>query len=420
MSRSSLITFAVSFVLIIVAGLAVAEPWRGSVEERGESIFVRNPGELAGGGATIALEELWRLDGDDEDSEDFFGVIGHAAFDAEGRVYLLDEQLSEVKIYSADGEFEDVIGREGEGPGEFRRPGGLFFLDDGRLAVLQSRPARIVLLDTDGTPAGDILLPGPDDGGFRSVQSAEYVEGRIALQGTNFVREKGHGERSSRLTLFDPDSGTMTTLDETRRRFDFAKPVIREIDNQYHWSLMPEGRVVLVSDFEYNLRVFSPEGKDERVVSVEYEHLKRDAARRAEREDELNSRVRFRGRRRGLEPEIEVESREPGVRWLDVDGAGNIWVLSGRGALMDDDANLGRFDVFDAQGRLRHRVTLAGDGDLDRDRYLIAGDRLLVLKEYHSARSAMRGSSQEEDEEEQVEEAEPMSIVCYRLPDLDA
>ncbi len=408
-------------LLLPLTGSAATEAWQGSFEERGESIHVKNPGELRGGTTTVAPEELWRLDGDDEESEDFFGVIGHAAFDDEGRVYLLDEQLNEVKIYSADGEFEEVIGREGEGPGEFRRPGGLFFLPDGRLAVLQSRPARVVLLDTDGTPAGDILIPDPDSGGFRRVQAVESMGGRLAMLGMNFVREKGGGQRSSMLTLFDRDSGEVTLLDERRSTFDFSNPTIREGDSHYLWSLMPDDRVVLVGDFEYNLRIFGADGGEERVVSVDYDPLVRDGARKKERAEELKGRMFFRGRRhRQTEPVVEVESREPGVRWLDVDGAGNIWVLSGRGALMDDDEHLGRFDVFDSEGRLLHRVTLAGDGDLERDRYVIVGDRLLVLKEYNSARRAMFGRGGDDEEDLSEEEAEPMSIVCYRLPDLDA
>ena len=77
--------------------------------------------QLSGGMATIKLPELWRLGGDSEDEEEFFGVISDIDIDAAGQVYLLDSQLNEAKIYTKDGEFVRSIGREGEGP-SFHHP----------------------------------------------------------------------------------------------------------------------------------------------------------------------------------------------------------------------------------------------------------------------------------------------------------
>ena len=40
--------------------------------------------------------------------------------DDDGNIYLLDSQLSEVKVFSPDGEPLKTLSREGDGPGEFR------------------------------------------------------------------------------------------------------------------------------------------------------------------------------------------------------------------------------------------------------------------------------------------------------------
>jgi hypothetical protein len=407
------------FLLLLSPLLTFAAEWQGRMNTEDGILRVHNPDAAILGEATFALEEMWRLAGDDEESEDFFGVIGHVALGEDGNSYLLDEQLNEVKVYSADGEFITVIGREGEGPGEFRRPGGLFFLPDGRLAVLQSRPARIILLNTDGTPAGDIALPDAESGGFRFVREAELRDGLLAMRGMTFLRNKSGGERSTRLVLMDRDTGALTTLDAHSSRIDFSRPVVRERDSQYFWGLLPGGRMLLVDDFDYRLRIFGGDGVEERRIEVDYPDLMRSGDRQAERRAELAANRSFGGRhRRRAEPEVEVESREPGIRWLGLDGSGLIWVLSGRGIEAADDEHLGCFDVFDGEGRLVHRITLAGEGDLSRDRFLIRGDRLIVLKEYREARRAMFGATDDE-EEEFYDEAEPMSVICYRLPELD-
>ncbi len=52
-----------------------------------------------GGKRSIELEELWTVGGTD-DEENLFGVITQVLVDEEGLVYLLDQQLSTVSVFS--------------------------------------------------------------------------------------------------------------------------------------------------------------------------------------------------------------------------------------------------------------------------------------------------------------------------------
>lgn len=405
-------------IALLMPTLAAAAPWQGRTEMLDGVQQVQNPAAPADAEQELVLDELWRA-GDDEEAEDFFGVISDAVVDAAGDVYLLDSQLVEVKRYSADGEFLGTIGREGEGPGEFRFPTALFLMDDGRLGVLQGRPARVVLFHTDGTPAGDLVLPTPEDGGFRFVQRADARGNTLALQGMEFRRGDTGGERTQRLVLMPADGqGETKELLSHSTQFDFAKPERSELDEYLQWVLLPGGRVAAAETFDYRLRLWGADGALERVVTVDYPDLARSGDELAAVKERLQGGMRFRGRR-NLDVQVQVEPREPGVRWMDVDAAGRLWVLSGRGAKAQDATHLGAFDVFDASGRLLHRLRLAGDGDIDADRFVLAGDRLLVLKEFDSAMRAMRGGDGE-DAEEDLEDAVPMSVICYRLPALDS
>ena len=93
------------------------------------------------------LEELWRAGGDDEL---LLGRIEEVRLGPDGNLYLMDQQLSQVLVLSPDGEYMRTLSREGEGPGEVRRPAGMLFMPDGNLGLLQ--PFRRPWVATPGSP----------------------------------------------------------------------------------------------------------------------------------------------------------------------------------------------------------------------------------------------------------------------------
>ncbi len=186
-------------LLSISLGCASAAGWQGTETVVDGVLRVENPAEGIHSPATIELEELWRLGGDSEEDGEFFGVLIDATVGPNGDVYLLDQQLAEVSVFDAGGEYLRTIGHEGEGPGEFRRPVGIFFFPEGDLGVVQSRPARIVRLDTDGVPGPIFPVPGPEEGGFRRIQSARFRGGMLGIVGVSMKRSDVGGERSTRL-----------------------------------------------------------------------------------------------------------------------------------------------------------------------------------------------------------------------------
>ena len=62
-----------ALALVLALPALAAEP---PVETRDGVPHVMNPATPMDGATTVALEELWRLGGDSEDEEEFFGVIG--------------------------------------------------------------------------------------------------------------------------------------------------------------------------------------------------------------------------------------------------------------------------------------------------------------------------------------------------------
>lgn len=106
--------------------------------------------EPAEGVVRIEPTEQWRAGGLDDESN-FFGVVYRAAAGDDGNIYLLDMQLATVHVYDADGAFIGTLGREGDGPGEFRFPSNLLLLPDGRIGVTVGMGGT----DGDGTDEDD-------------------------------------------------------------------------------------------------------------------------------------------------------------------------------------------------------------------------------------------------------------------------
>ena len=82
---------------------------------------------------SLELEDLWRVGGEDEDV--IFGRIIDVIRHPNGDVYVLDNQVCQVVVISAEGEHLRDLSRQGDGPGEIRQPTGIVLLPDDMLGI---------------------------------------------------------------------------------------------------------------------------------------------------------------------------------------------------------------------------------------------------------------------------------------------
>lgn len=402
--------------LILIALAAYTPPagaadWKGSeVNENGE-LHVMNPATPVDPPVEIRPAELWRIGGMEDEEDVFFGVIQTIVTDAGGTVYLLDRQLHQVMVYSGDGQFLRTIGREGEGPGEFRNPGDLIILPDGRVGVIQQQPGKIVLLTPEGEPADNFPFPEPDDGGTQMFFGCAATD-RQVIAGVNQFAQRDDGFAVIfQLVGSDMDGNKVATYYENERKHDMAKFEFDEKDlggPSTLWEVGTDGRVYANMWFDdYRINVWQPDGKIDRVIEREFE------PRRRSNEEMEKARNNFRIVINGREAKNIVSETDRTVQRFYPQEDGTLWVLSSRGALDAPEGTMGVFDVFDASGRFMHQVTIKGDGSIERDGYFFAGGRLFVVTDLVSARRAMFGGN--EDSEAEEEEPEPMTVVCYDL-----
>lgn len=379
---------------------------------------LENPPEPLNGNRVLQLEELWRIGGED-DEENLLGVVDMVLADDQDNIYLLDIQLTEVQVFDVRGEYLRSLGRSGEGPGEIRRAADLVFLPDQTVGLVQSFPGKIVKVDRQGMPAGE-LHPGGDDpsaGGFLALRRSVCRNGHLALSGARITRGDNSRTITNFIALFDPAGRKeVTFLEETSVR-EFRSAAFSEKDmffpHRGGWALGPRGRLfVAPRRNEYRIEVFNPDGSLEMSFSRPYRSLKRT---RQEKERAREMLLPFRRRnRRSLD--IVVEPTERDILDMRAGTDGRLWVLPSRG-IKDQPAGIhSTWDVFAADGTYTETVSIPCGGDGSHDTVFFAGQDLLVLvKEHAEAMQAFRGRSREDGETESDLEARPLEVVCFRI-----
>jgi hypothetical protein len=258
---------------------AMATDWSGREETREGILNIMNPATPANPPVSIAPSERWRIGGNDEDEDTFFGVIETIDTDREGNIYLLDGQLHQVMIYSPDGEFLRSIGREGEGPGEFRRPGDMVILPDGNVGVVQQMPGKIVMLTPEGDPADNFPFPGSAEGGTQMFFGCAASDKLVVVGVNEFARKEDGFSAIFQLIGANMNGEKVATYYENERKHDMAKFEFDEKEMGgpgMQWDIGTDGRIYAVLSFDgYVIHVWNPDGDKDRIINREFESRKR-------------------------------------------------------------------------------------------------------------------------------------------------
>ncbi|MBN2169941.1 MAG: hypothetical protein JW819_01315 [Candidatus Krumholzibacteriota bacterium] len=409
-------------ILVLAAPALQADAWRGEERREDGVPLIANPAEPMEAPRRFEPERLWRLGGDDETGP-VLGLVLAIAVDEAGNAYVLDSQLNEIHVVSPTGDVLRTIGHEGEGPGEFAMPMGVFLLPDGRLGVHQPMPTRVAVLDREGEGHSDYRLPGGSEGGTSRVMEARGAGGHVLATLMNPRFEPGKMILDRSLVALDGEGTQLATLYSVREEQAMTGgPALRvgsgEEDFVRRWTPLADGGV-LVAPFwsRYRILDIGPDGARRRIIERDYEPVRRSR----EEMDEL--REQFAGGMSGVDPEIPEAERN--IESVVARPGGGFWVLSSRGIRNREPGTLGVFEVYDARGRYERNLSIAADYDPDRDRWLIDGDRLFIVKEGLAMPPLTRTSGNQTmimrmgnaaDDDEEDTELKPLAILCYRLP----
>ena len=132
------------------ASRPAAHEWQAAYDTIGDTVVVRTTsGSVWGDTAQLVADlTIGQFEGPDEY---MFGQVRSLAVAPDGAIYAFDSQAMELRKYGSDGAYLGTFGREGGGPGEYRRPdGGLAVLPDGRVLLRDPANTRISVFSPDG------------------------------------------------------------------------------------------------------------------------------------------------------------------------------------------------------------------------------------------------------------------------------
>lgn len=284
----------------------------------------------------VELPTRWLIPPDPDLDPPLAAPLDIAVDQESGRLLLLELQPPELRSYSlVDGRLLGVMGREGDGPGEYRNPIDLAVNTDGLAAVL-SASGRVSFWQPDGNLAG-------------TVQSGPGLATDIlaARADTFYVKSDLFPPQDfSEFRLVTPD----TALADARYRdadLALASEPGRGLKNHaYAVAATPRGELLLSPPGpDYLILRIAANGRSQRgIARPEIAPLQRDASEIAA----IRERVRkgFAAAGRPTPGVIPVPEYRPHLARLAVAPDGSIWALTQRG-----DGDVSVLDCFGPDGR---------------------------------------------------------------------
>lgn len=332
--------------------------WAGTVDTLASGqVVVRNPAEgLWRLGEEWRVVEELRIGSMEGNGPDLFGQINSLAVDPMGRIWVLDGQAQEIRVFDTDGEYVRTIGRKGGGPGEFAQAVHVGMAHGGNVWVADPQNNRVSVFDTSGTYVegkemkggfiiqpwpgrfdgrGRYYLPVPDmsasefrisfvayDSAFQPVDT--LVMPKDPIERVRFRHESPDGR--SRMMAGVPYQGSLTS---------FLSRTGTE------WALVTD---------QYRMFELTSRGDTLRTITREFEPLPvTDADREKARQD-----LEWFTKQGGEVDWSRIPDTKPPVTGFFQDDEGDLWVRR----TIATDATDRRFDVFDPEGRYLGVVTV--------------------------------------------------------------
>lgn len=366
-----------------------------------------NPAYPPNGQTTLDLQELWRAGG--EDGDVLLGSIRQICSGPNDLVYVLDDQLFDVKGFDNEGTHVATVSRQGEGPGEIQQPTDLTILDNGTLGLTDGFPGKLLRITPDDVPIDELHPVGdPTEGGFGSISRCTYRDGFFMMECGNMVIDTNTGAmtRATYLRLTDADGANARDLAVKNSAMNFSEPKFIEKDEFFvddGWALGPDGTGYAALDRDsYTISVFDNTGELVRLITRAYE-----PRRRSDEEMKLpGSDMAIIVDGEMVEIEKEIEKTDPCIHRLHVDESGRLWVLSQHGRLENPEGVLETWDVFDAKGHFDHQVVIKPPEAIEQGRSYFLNNGQLVLVKGHVAEDVLVPDGQE---------PETLEIICYAI-----
>ncbi|MBW3555273.1 MAG: 6-bladed beta-propeller [Gemmatimonadetes bacterium] len=357
-------------MLLPLAGCAEGGgEWQGSVtDSAGVRIVTNTGGGLWAPSAGWTVEEDLRIGSAEGEAEYQFGQIAGIDVASDGRIFILDQQARDVRVFDQDGRFIARMGKAGSGPGELGQGAGPVFVGPGdTVSVPDVGQQRVTRYTAAGEPAGSFPVSMADG---IAVKWMEAPDGDLVQQAMIMALPNQPSVEPRNLLLRRDPRGEITDtlmIMPAGQTMDFSggQPRMTLFAPEPMWAVGPQGHLVYGNNSVYRLEIFGPGGELERVISKDRE---RNPITETDQE-EFRRAIREAWEQAGMPPQamdmmgqaLRFAEYYPAYANLFGGPAGSVWVQSVQspedvresGATFDlQDIGGPEWEIFDAEGRL--------------------------------------------------------------------
>ncbi len=337
-------------------GAPASATWAGSIDTLATGqLVVHNPATpLWTPGERWTLTPELRIGTMDREGPDLFGQITSLAVDGAGRIYVLEGQAQEIRVFGPDGTHIRTIGRKGGGPGEFARALRIEMGPDGRLWVADPQNNRVSVFDTTGrylrghTMAGGFtILPWPGRFDRQGRYYYPMIEPAEDGDGIDLSLIRYDSTMTPTDTLATPDDPVDRNFFELRHDDNVAIVGV-PYTGGFRWLLSPAGTFWGFITGPYRIFELSPEGDTLRTITRAFDPLPVTDEDMAEARENLEWFIQ----EGGAVDWSRIPDHKPAIEYGFVDDAGRVWVWP----VMPSGQEGTALDVFDSVGRYLGRI----------------------------------------------------------------
>lgn len=331
-----------AFMLLVSCGKEKAE-WKGTIEEENGVTVVMNPKEPMYGEEVLSLEEELSI-GEKEGSEEYmFSQIIDLGVDDEERMYVLDFQEAQIKVFDRKGDYLRTIGKRGQGPGEIQRPMNLVITSKGQILV-NDRGARFLhFFKLSGEYIRSISQARLPSFSRPKVDTQSNIVARYIIfppgNVWTFILKKFDSELNELYTIFSYD-------------YELSPQTQRYFIEDCFWGVTKDDNIIWGYSDKYEFKILDKTGRLIRKIIKDYAPVEIT-------KEEKQNYIRDIYGEAGVPPDIKVswDKYHNAFRFLNVDDEGRIYVQTYEKTSTESGYY---YDVFNSEGKYIAKMPLKG------------------------------------------------------------